>query len=149
MRHFLFLDVVRTSFPVVAVENHPWRCWLKQAKLEGFLVFQWPLCSDVEKAGSGSSCQHCCAGWICVPEQDGFSSEQNANAHVQGNYPQGIAVPLTQWVDCLQQNYFTCYQHRPAQLPVLAWMINEHHNWRTVENMNDGIVYLKAGLLIP
>lgn len=51
-------------------------------------------------------------------------------------------------VDCLQENYFRCYQHRPAQLPVLAWMINEQHNWRTMENMNDGIVYLKAGLLI-
>lgn len=46
--------------------------------------------SDVEKAGSGSSCQHCCAGWICVPELDGFSSEKNANADVRGNYPQGI-----------------------------------------------------------
>lgn len=52
-------------------------------------------------------------------------------------------------VDCLQQNYFTSYQHRPAQLPVLAWMINEHHNWRAMKNMNDGIIYLKAGLLIP
>lgn len=46
--------------------------------------------SDVEKAGGGSSCKHCCAGWLCVPEQDGFSSEKNANADVQGNYPQGI-----------------------------------------------------------
>lgn len=52
------------------------------------------------------------------------------------------------WVDCLQENYFTCHQHRPAQLPVLTWMLNEHHSWRTRENMNDGIVYLKAGLLI-
>lgn len=46
--------------------------------------------SGVEKAGSGSSCQHCSAGWICVPEQNGFSSEKNVNADVQGNYPQGI-----------------------------------------------------------
>lgn len=49
--------------------------------------------SDVQKVGSRSSCQHRCAGWICVPGQDGFSSEKNGNADVQdvqGNYPQGI-----------------------------------------------------------
>lgn len=78
---------------------------------------------------------------------DGFSSDKNANTDVQGNSPQE-SLGCT-WVDCLQENCFTCCQHRPTQLPVLAWMINEHHNWRTMENMNDGIVYLKAGLLIP
>lgn len=91
MRHFLVLDVVLTSFPVVAVEKSSLEVLVKTGKAGRISSAPVALVlSDVEKAGSGSSCQRCCAGWICVPELDGFSSEKNANADVRGNYPHGI-----------------------------------------------------------
>lgn len=47
---------------------------------------QWPLCCQtLKRLVVDPAAQHCCAGWICGPEKDGFSSNRNANADIQGN----------------------------------------------------------------
>lgn len=110
------------------------------------------MLSDVAKTSGGSGCQHYCAcrgctGWICVPEQDEFSSEKMLMQMYKVTIQRRSLGCIR--VDCLQQKRFTCYWQRPAQLQMLPRRINEHHNWRTMENLTDRIIYLKAGLVIP